>query len=145
MKALIQRVSSASVSIDGATVASIDRGLLALLAVERDDGEEQADKLIYKLLNYRIFADSNDKMNLSVSAIDAGLLLVSQFTLAANTTKGLRPGFSDAAEPQLAEQLYNYCVAQLKQQHRDVQCGVFAANMQVSLVNDGPVTFMLEA
>ncbi|MBT8149493.1 MAG: D-tyrosyl-tRNA(Tyr) deacylase [Gammaproteobacteria bacterium] len=145
MKALIQRVSSASVAIDGATVAAIERGLLVLLAVERDDCEDQANKLTAKLLNYRVFSDDDDKMNLSVRDIDGGVLVVSQFTLAANTASGLRPSFSSAAAPQPAEQLFDYCVARLKQQHRNVQCGVFAADMQVSLVNDGPVTFMLEA
>lgn len=144
MKALIQRVSSASVAIQGKTVGSIARGLLVLLAVEKTDDEARADKLLHKLLNYRVFADGEGKMNLSVSDIDGGLLVVSQFTLAASTAKGLRPSFSSAAAPALAEHCYDYCVTRLVQQHRDVQTGVFAADMQVSLVNDGPVTFLLE-
>ena len=144
MKALIQRVTSASVVIQGEAVASIARGLLVLLAVEKTDDEASADKLVHKLLNYRVFADAQEKMNLSVSDIDGGLLVVSQFTLAANTAKGMRPGFSSAAAPAHAEHCYDYCVSRLMQQHRDVQTGVFAADMQVSLVNDGPVTFLLE-
>ncbi|WP_041521611.1 D-aminoacyl-tRNA deacylase [Gilvimarinus agarilyticus] len=145
MRGLIQRVSQASVAVDGECVGSIDQGLLLLLGVERDDTREQADKLLHKLLHYRVFADADDKMNLNVGEVDGGVLAISQFTLAADTRKGLRPGFSSAASPALAEELYDYFVAQLKAQHPRVATGIFAANMQVSLTNDGPVTFLLEA
>lgn len=145
MKALIQRVSSASVEVDGEVVGSIQRGLLVLLAVEKHDSTDTAEKLVHKLLNYRVFADENDKMNLCVKDIDGGLLVVSQFTLAASTTKGLRPSFSSAAEPALAKEYYEYCIENIKKQLDKVETGIFAADMQVKLVNDGPVTFMLEA
>ena len=144
MKGLIQRVSHAQVVVDGEVVGAIDQGLLLLLGVEQADTEQQADKLLHKVLNYRIFADEQGKMNLSVKDIGGGLLVVSQFTLAAETKKGLRPSFSSAANPALAEQLYQYFVTQAKQQHSIVATGIFAADMKVSLCNDGPVTFMLE-
>ena len=144
MKGLIQRVSHAQVVVDGEVVGAIDQGLLLLLGVEQADTEQQADKLLHKVLNYRIFADEQGKMNLSVKDIGGGLLVVSQFTLAAETKKGLRPSFSGAANPALAEQLYQYFVAQAQQQHSLVATGIFAADMKVSLCNDGPVTFMLE-
>lgn len=144
MKGLIQRVSHAQVVVDGEVVGAIDQGLLLLLGVEQADTEQQADKLLHKVLNYRIFADEQGKMNLSVKDIGGGLLVVSQFTLAAETKKGLRPSFSSAANPALAEQLYQYFVRQARQQHAQVATGIFAADMKVSLCNDGPVTFMLE-
>lgn len=144
MKGLIQRVSRASVAVDGETVGCISRGILLLLGVERDDTPESVAKLIHKLLNYRIFPDADDKMNLSVTDIAGGILVVSQFTLAADTRKGLRPGFSTAATPDMAEQLYNQFVQQLRAGHHDVATGIFAANMQIELVNDGPVTFLLQ-
>lgn len=144
MKGLIQRVSRASVAVDGETVGRISRGILLLLGVERDDTPESVEKMIHKLLNYRIFPDADDKMNLSVTDIDGGILVVSQFTLAAETRKGLRPGFSTAATPETAEQLYNQLVQQLRTRHSTVATGIFAANMQIELVNDGPVTFLLE-
>ena len=144
MKALIQRVSQASVVVEGATVGAIDSGLLVLLGIERGDDFSKADKLLHKLLNYRIFADDAGKMNCSVQDTHGGVLLVSQFTLAADTGKGLRPSFSSAAEPELARTLYDYVVAQLTQRHRPVATGVFAADMKVHLINDGPVTFLLE-
>ena len=144
MKGLIQRVSHAQVVVEGEVVGAIDQGLLLLLGVEQADTEQQADKLLHKVLNYRIFADEQGKMNLSVKDIGGGLLVVSQFTLAAETKKGLRPSFSGAANPALAEQLYQYFVAQAQQQHSLVATGIFAADMKVSLCNDGPVTFMLE-
>ena len=144
MKALIQRVSSASVFIDGESVGAIDRGLLVLLGVERNDDESATDKMLNRLLAYRVFADTNEKMNLSVTDINGQILVVSQFTLAADTRKGLRPGFSSAAEPVLAQKLYNRLVKGIKQRDIFVATGRFAADMQVSLVNDGPVTFMLE-
>ena len=144
MKGVIQRVSHAQVVVDGEVVGAIEQGLLLLLGVEQADTEQQADKLLHKVLNYRIFADGQGKMNLSVKDIGGGLLVVSQFTLAAETKKGLRPSFSSAANPALAEQLYQYFVTQAQQQHSIVATGIFAADMKVSLCNDGPVTFMLE-
>lgn len=144
MKALIQRVSQASVHVDGGVVGSIGQGVLVLLGVEKQDDEAAADKLLRKILNYRIFSDENDKMNLSVLDIHGGILLVSQFTLVADTQKGLRPSFSSAAKPAVAEHLYNYTVDGAKKLTKNVQQGVFAADMKVTLLNDGPVTFMLE-
>lgn len=148
MRGLIQRVSHASVVVSGEVVGEIDKGLLLLLGVQKGDTEEQAQKLLHKVSNYRVFADEQQKMNLSVKDISGGLLIVSQFTLAAETQKGLRPGFSSAAEPALAEDLYNYFVAQAHQLALEskvtVQTGTFGADMQVSLLNDGPVTFMLD-
>lgn len=143
MKGLIQRVSSARVDVEGSCVGAIDGGLLLLLGVERGDSEANADRLLDKVLAYRVFADSRQKMNLSVSDTGGGVLVVSQFTLVADTRKGLRPSFSSAAEPAVAERLYHYFVERLRRRHARVGCGVFAADMQVSLVNDGPVTFML--
>lgn len=145
MRGLIQRVAHASVTVEGECVGRIKQGLLLLLGVERDDTREQADKLLHKILNYRVFADASDKMNLNVGEVAGGVLVVSQFTLAADTRKGLRPGFSSAAAPALAKELYDYFVQQLQAQHATVATGIFAANMQVSLTNDGPVTFLLEA
>lgn len=145
MKALIQRVKRASVEVDGALVGAIDGGILVLLGVEREDSEADADKLLKKLLGYRIFADAEGKMNLNVQQVSGGLLLVSQFTLVADTRKGTRPGFSRGASPAEGERLYNYFVTQAEQAHDGVATGRFGADMQVSLVNDGPVTFMLES
>lgn len=144
MKGLIQRVSQAQVVVNGEVVGAIEQGLLLLLGVEQGDTEQQADKLLHKVLNYRVFADAEGKMNVSVKDIGGGLLLVSQFTLAADTKKGLRPSFSSAATPALAQKLYDYFVAQAQQQHTIVKTGIFAADMKVSLCNDGPVTFLLE-
>ena len=145
MLGLIQRVSSASVVIDHETVGEIDQGILLLLGVQKHDAMGSADKLLRKVLNYRMFSDPEGKMNLSLSDINGGLLIVSQFTLAADTKKGLRPSFSSAAPPEPAENLYNHFVSHASQQHLKVQNGRFGANMQVCLVNDGPVTFMLES
>ena len=143
MKALIQRVSSASVTVDSTVVGAIERGLLVLLGVERQDDEAIVDRMVDKLLAYRVFADENGKMNRSVLDVGGAILLVSQFTLAADTGKGLRPGFSAAAEPDRARQLYQYMLQRLQQQPLPVASGQFAADMQVALVNDGPVTFLL--
>jgi D-tyrosyl-tRNA(Tyr) deacylase len=143
MKALIQRVSSASVVVKGAAVGSINQGLLVFIGVEKNDTLIEANKMINKLLSYRVFADSQDKMNLSVSDVAGGVLLISQFTLAADTKSGTRPGFSTAKPPVEAENLYDYMVESFKARHSDVASGVFGADMQVSLVNDGPVTFLL--
>lgn len=146
MRGLIQRVSQASVSIDGDVVGKIDQGLMLLLGVQKGDTQESADKLLHKIVNYRVFSDTDEKMNLSVQDINGGLLVVSQFTLAADTKKGLRPGFSSAASPDLACELYDYFVVQARQVlgNEKINTGVFAADMQVSLINDGPVTFLLE-
>ncbi len=144
MKALIQRVSEARVVVEGETVGEIDQGLLVLLGVEKEDSHSQVKRMADKLLAYRIFADAEGKMNCSVSDIDGGLLVVSQFTLAADTRKGLRPGFSTAATPVLAEELYEALLAQLSDAGLKIQSGQFGADMKVGLVNDGPVTFLLE-
>lgn len=144
MKALIQRVTEASVAVEGKVIGEIDIGVLALVGIEPNDTTEKADKLLHKLLNYRIFADENDKMNRSLVDINGGLLLVSQFTLAADTKSGLRPSFSTAAPPALGEELFNYLLAQAKQKYTPVATGCFGANMQIHLINNGPVTFLLD-
>lgn len=137
-------MAKANVEVDGSSVGAIEQGILLLLGVEREDTQENADKLLHKVLNYRMFSDADGKMNLSVKDIEGGVLVVSQFTLAAETRKGLRPGFSTAATPDAAENLYDYFVEQLNALHSDVATGQFGADMQVSLVNDGPVTFLLD-
>lgn len=144
MQGLIQRVSHASVTVDGNNVGAIERGLLLLLGVEREDNQASLEKLLNKVLNYRLFPDDQGKMNLSVQDIRGGLLVISQFTLAADTRKGLRPSFTPAAEPELARQLYERFVTEARQHLGQVACGVFAADMQVNLCNDGPVTFLLK-
>ena len=145
MKALIQRVRHARVEVAGMEVGSIDQGLLVLVGVERKDDRTRVDKLLHKLLRYRVFSDEQGRMNRSLTDVGGGLLLVSQFTLAADTGSGLRPSFSTAAPPDLGEQLYDYLVAQARLQHAQVACGRFGADMQVHLQNDGPVTFLLES
>lgn len=144
MLGLIQRVKRASVTVNNAITGEIQQGILLLLGIQKNDTEETADKLIEKILAYRIFSDENNKMNCNVQQIEGGVLVVSQFTLAADTKKGLRPSFSSAAPPAQAEALYDYFVAQMRNKHPQVATGIFAADMQVSLINDGPVTFMLE-
>lgn len=144
MKALIQRVSEASVSVDGKTIGMIAQGLLVFLGVEKGDDETKVKRLMERVSAYRVFSDDNGKMNCSVTDVGGSVLLVSQFTLAADTRKGLRPGFSTAAEPALAEQLYNQAVDYFKDQNINVATGKFAADMKVALINDGPVTFLLE-
>ena len=145
MKGLLQRVSAARVDVAGETVGAIDLGLLVLVGVEPQDSQASADKLLHKLLNYRVFSDAEGKMNLSLGAVGGGLLLVSQFTLAADTRSGLRPSFSSAAPPALGEELFDYLVQQARLKHPQVATGRFGADMQVHLVNDGPVTFLLES
>ncbi len=145
MQALIQRVRRASVTIDGAVVGQIGAGLLALVCAEQGDTPAQADKLLAKILKLRIFGDAEGKMNRSVQDLDGaglhgGLLIVSQFTLAADTSGGNRPSFKNAASPDQGRELYDYFVQQARALHSDVETGVFAADMQVELVNDGPVT-----
>lgn len=144
MKALIQRVSSASVTVDQHLVGTINTGLLVLLGVEKDDSEQQLKKLAEKVLKYRVFSDENGKMNLNVQQAGGALLVVSQFTLAADTNSGLRPSFSTAAHPELALQLYQDFVAYCRSLGVEVATGQFGADMQVALVNNGPVTFLLE-
>lgn len=143
MKALIQRVSNAHVEVNGEIVGKIGSGLLVLLGVERDDDRAGAEKLLDKVLQYRVFSDAEGKMNLSVRDVAGGILLVSQFTLAADTDSGLRPSFSSAGSPDLARELYDHAVQYLRTQHEDVATGIFAADMKVQLTNDGPVTFLL--
>jgi D-aminoacyl-tRNA deacylase len=142
---LLQRVSEGRVEIDGASVGEIERGLLVLVGVERGDDEAKAERLLQRLLGYRVFPDESGRMNLSLLDIDGGLLLVPQFTLAADTRKGTRAGFSTAADPALGEHLFNHLLQQAEKAHHRVASGVFGADMQVSLVNDGPVTFWLES
>jgi len=144
MKGLIQRVRHASVKVDGEITGAIDGGILLLLGVEKEDDQASADKLLKKVLNYRIFADADDKMNLSLSDTGGGLLVVSQFTLVADTRKGLRPSFSSGASPAQGEALYDYFVQQARARHQPVATGRFGADMKVELLNDGPVTFLLE-
>ncbi|MGM3173838.1 D-aminoacyl-tRNA deacylase [Dickeya lacustris] len=144
MIALIQRVSAASVVVDGDTIGEIAHGLLVLLGVEQGDDEQKATRLCEKVIGYRIFSDDNGKMNLNVQQTGGSLLVVSQFTLAADTQKGMRPSFSRGAAPAQAEQLYQYFVSQCREHGVMTQTGRFAADMKVSLVNDGPVTFWLQ-
>ncbi len=144
MIGLLQRVSHASVMVDEAMVGNIETGLLVLLCAERGDTEQEADALLDKLLGYRVFPDEADRMNRSLADIDGGLLLVPQFTLAADTQSGKRPSFTPAAPPEEARRLFDYFSAQARVRHRQVQTGRFGANMQVSLTNDGPVTFWLQ-
>ena len=145
MKALIQRVRCARVEVAGEVVGAIDQGLLALVGVEPQDNPASVAKLLHKLLNYRVFSDAEGKMNLSLGDVGGGLLLVSQFTLAADTKSGLRPSFSSAAPPALGAELFELLVEQAQAKHPQVATGRFGAEMQVHLVNDGPVTFLLES
>jgi D-tyrosyl-tRNA(Tyr) deacylase len=145
MIGLLQRVSCASVAIQGATVAAIGRGLLVLVGVKPEDSVQNALGLVSKLLKYRVFPDVNGKMNLDLTQIDGAMLLVPQFTLAADTRHGLRPGFSTAAPPEHGRVLFEAAVQAARGQHPKVATGVFGADMQVSLVNDGPVTLWLES
>lgn len=144
MKAVVQRVSEASVTIDGRITGSIDQGLLILICAEAGDTEAQADRLLTKLLKLRIFSDDAGKMNRSVQDVEGGLLIVSQFTLAADVWSGNRPGFSGAADPETGERLYDYFVEAARKQHPIVETGSFGADMQISLINDGPVTIPIQ-
>lgn len=144
MIALIQRVSEAKVVVDNKSVGEIQQGILAFIGVEKNDEDAQVSRLIDKVLAYRIFADENDKMNLNVRDIKGSLLLVPQFTLVADTQKGNRPSFSSAATPTKAEKLFNAFVEKIKNKYPHIQTGTFGADMKVSLLNDGPVTFWLQ-
>lgn len=145
MIGLLQRAQSARVEIEGRTAGAIGRGLLVLVGIERGDDENRADRLLERLLGYRVFPDTAGKMNLSVVDIGGGLLLVPQFTLAADTDKGMRPSFTPAAAPELGQHLFDYLVERARTQYASVEAGVFGADMQVSLTNDGPVTFWLQS
>lgn len=144
MIALLQRVSAAGVTVEGEFVARIDKGLLVLLGIEKGDDQAKADKLVHRMLGYRLFEDEQGKMNLSLQDIGGQLLLVPQFTLAADTNRGMRPSFSSAATPQQGEFWFNEVARQCSEQVELLQLGRFGADMQVELVNDGPVTFWLQ-
>ncbi len=145
MKIVVQRVKNAQVDVEGTTVGKIDKGFLVLLGVTHNDTEEQADYLVKKLCNLRVFTDENDKMNLSLKDVDGKLLIVSQFTLYADCSGGNRPSFINAAKPDKAEKLYEYFCKQCKEKYNiEVEKGIFGADMKVSLLNDGPVTIIIE-
>lgn len=144
MIGLLQRVAQASVTVDGEVVGSIGKGLLVLLCAERGDTQKEADALLAKLLGYRVFSDAEGKMNLNVAQVSGGLLLVPQFTLAADTRSGTRPSFTPAAPPQQARELFDYTVVRARASHPQVATGRFGADMKVALINDGPVTFWLQ-
>ncbi len=145
MIGLLQRVDGAAVEVGGREVARIGRGLLVLVGVERGDDESAAERLLERLVSYRVFADAEGRMNLSVADVQGSLLLVPPFTLAADTAKGLRPGFSRAAAPADAERLFRHMAKRAETRHPGAQSGRFGAHMRVSLVNDGPVTFWIRA
>lgn len=145
MIALIQRVAAARVEVNGLTIGQIDHGILALIAIQREDNFDQAKRLLQRIINYRIFPDQAGKMNLSLRDIDAQLMLVPQFTLAADTKSGNRPSFSTSADPGESKQLFEQLLVHAKREYSKVEQGEFGENMQVSLTNDGPVTFWLEA
>lgn len=145
MKIVVQRVANAKVDVDGKTVGKIDKGFLVLLGVTHEDNKETADFLVKKLCNLRVFSDSEEKMNLSIKDIDGELLIISQFTLYADSRKGNRPSFIDAAKPEKAEELYEYFIEECKKNGiKKVEQGIFGADMKVSLLNDGPVTIIME-
>jgi len=145
MIGLIQRVASAEVRVNGERVGAISRGVLAFIAVRREDTRATAERLLERLLDYRVFPDAEGRMNLSTREVDGGLLLVPQFTLAADTRKGTRAGFSSAADPGQAQQLFEHLLERARSTYPHVSAGVFGAHMEVSLINDGPVTFWLES
>lgn len=144
MLALIQRTTNSKVVVSGEIIGEIAQGITALIGIEKGDTEADAHRLCERLLGYRIFSDDDDKMNLSLRDIQGGLLIIPQFTLAADTKKGTRPSFSKAAAPDFSRALFNYFCEYTKQQYDNVETGQFGADMQVSLCNDGPVTFMLQ-
>ncbi len=144
MIGLLQRASGAHVKVGGEVVGAIDGGLLVLVGFEQGDDEAGADRLLERILGYRVFADAAGRMNLSVREVEGGLLLVPQFTLAADTEKGMRPSFTPVAAPEVGRRLFDYLVGQAERRHKPVQAGRFGADMQVTLTNDGPVTFWLQ-
>lgn len=144
MRGLLQRVRRAAVAVDGVQVGAIQQGVLLLLGIAHTDTVASADTLLDRVLRYRLFPDGQGRMNLSLADSGGGLLIVSQFTLMADTRKGLRPSFTPAAPPEQAERLYDHFIAKARARHAPVACGVFGADMQVELVNDGPVTLLLE-
>jgi D-tyrosyl-tRNA(Tyr) deacylase len=144
VKVLVQRALNASVVVDGEIIGAIDHGQLVLIGIEKGDTEDDVQRLADKLLKYRMFGDEDGKMNLNVQQVNGSVLLVSQFTLAAETKKGLRPGFSTAAIPEEGERLFNDFVNKVRTQYDKVETGRFGADMKVSFTNDGPVTFMLD-
>lgn len=144
MIGLLQRVSHASVSIEGSLIGKIDRGLVVFVGIEKNDSEANADRLLQRLLGYRVFADKQNKMNLSLLDVHGGLLLIPQFTLPADTRKGMRPSFSSAASPEFGKRLFDYLLEKASETYELVEAGQFAADMQVTLTNDGPVTFWLQ-
>ncbi|MCV2401687.1 D-aminoacyl-tRNA deacylase [Marinomonas sp. C2222] len=144
MKVLVQRAKNASVEVEGEIIGAIEHGQMVLVGIEKGDSEEDTQRLADKLLKYRMFSDGDGKMNLNVQQVSGGVLLVSQFTLAAETKKGLRPGFSTAAVPLEGERLFNDFVSKVRAQYPKVETGQFGADMKVSFTNDGPVTFMLD-
>ncbi len=144
MIGLLQRVTQASVTVNGDIVASIDSGLLVLIGVEKNDSKNNAERLFQKIISYRVFADDKDKMNLSLQDVQGGLLLVPQFTLPADTRKGLRPSFSSAASPEPGKQLFELLTDHARKNYATVETGMFGTDMKVGLVNDGPVTFWLQ-
>lgn len=144
MRILVQRVKEASVAIDNKVYSKINHGFLVLIGVKEGDTKENADFLVKKLANLRVFADSEDKMNLNIKDVNGEVLVVSQFTLSADCSKGNRPSFVKAGNPKIANELYEYFVEELKKQDINVQTGQFAAKMEVGLINDGPVTFLIE-
>jgi len=143
MLTIIQRVTQAKVTVNSVDIGVINQGIMALLAIEKNDTTKLADRLLERIVNYRIFADADDKMNLSLREIQGGLLLVPQFTLAADTDRGNRPSFASAAPPEMGRELFDYILLKAADIHPGAQFGQFGADMQVSLINDGPVTFTL--
>lgn len=144
MRLLVQRVLNSNVKVDGKITGEIDKGYMVLLGVTHDDDTEKADYLVKKLINLRVFEDENGKMNLNINQVGGELLIISQFTLYGNTKDGNRPSFTEAAKPEKAEELYNYFVEQCRKEGIKTETGIFGADMKVSLINDGPVTVMLE-
>ncbi len=144
MRLLVQRVLNSNVKVDGKITGEINKGYMVLLGVTHDDDTEKADYLVKKLINLRVFEDENGKMNLNINQIGGELLIISQFTLYGNTKDGNRPSFTEAAKPEKAEELYNYFVEQCRKEGIKTETGIFGADMKVSLINDGPVTIMLE-
>ena len=145
MRFVIQRVTNASVTVDGNVTGQIDKGFLVLIGVSEDDTKEIADKMIKKLIGMRIFEDENGKTNLALADVGGSLLLVSQFTLYADCKKGNRPSFTKAGNPQMAEEMYEYIIAECKKEIENVQVGIFGADMKVQLLNDGPFTVLLDS